>query len=214
MRHSSPTIGSNHYDSHSYGGYGSLRTGKDKVLGNTAGVFHPMGDIYNTDFTSNDHEECQDTDLEDEDFPEKVALKINQMTNPLSVKNDFGANKAKDTRTMTKNQAVLEQHTNAATKGISPQIGKSKMMSMTGVTRKFDGPSIGAGQADQAFKTTGNYFYTGTQYGTSRKPLPKKDEDLDPVFNSYDLFDDDRIENNYLKHQNRVNRILKSIEEE
>jgi len=211
VRHSSPTIGSNHYDSHSYGGYGSLRTGKDKVLGNTAGVFHPMGDIYNTDFTDS-VDDCDQVDLEDDDFPSKVALKINKMTNPLSVKNDFGANKSKDSRTLTKNHAVVEQHTNTAVKGMSPQIGKSKLMTMTGINRSFDG-KIGSGNADNAYNPS-NFKYIGTQYGTSRKPLPHSDDDLEPIFNSYDLFDEDRVENNYLKHQNRVSRILKSIEEE
>lgn len=213
MRFQSPTIGSSHYDDHSYGGYGSLRKGKDLTLGTTAGMEMSAGDIYKTDLTKNEFDkDCYS--VEDEDVPEKVALKINNMIDQQTFKNDFGRNKSKDSRTLTKNQAVLEQHTNTAIKGISPQIGRSKMMSMTGVTRKFDGPAIGSGQADQAFKTTGNYFYTGTQYGTSRKPLPHPEEDLNSVFNSYDLFDNDRIENNYLKHQNRVNKVLKMIEEE
>jgi len=208
----SPTIGSSHYDDHSYGGYGSLRKGKDPVLGVTAGMETSLGDIYNVDF--NDDVEDIDYSVEDDEVPDKVALRINNLIDQQSFKNDFGRNKSKDSRTYTKNQAVLEQHTNPITKGISPQIGRSKMMSMTGVTKKFDGPAIGAGQADQAFKTTGNYFYTGTQYGTSRKPLPRHDEDDDPIFNSYDLFDEDKVENNYMKHQNRVNKVLKMIEEE
>lgn len=208
----SPTIGSSHYDDHSYGGYGSLRKGKDPVLGVTAGMETSLGDIYNVDF--NEDVEDIEYSIEDEDIPEKVALRINNLIDQQAFKNDFGRNKSKDSRTYTKNQAVLEQHTNPITKGISPQIGRSKMMSMTGVTKKFDGPAIGSGQADQAFKTTGNYFYTGTQYGTSRKPLPRHDEDDDPIFNSYDLFDEDKVENNYMKHQNRVNKVLKMIEEE
>ena len=208
----SPTIGSSHYDDHSYGGYGSLRKGKDPVLGVTAGMETSLGDIYNVDF--NEDVEDIEYSIEDEDIPEKVALRINNLIDQQAFKNDFGRNKSKDSRTYTKNQAVLEQHANPITKGISPQIGRSKMMSMTGVTKKFDGPAIGSGQADQAFKTTGNYFYTGTQYGTSRKPLPRHDEDDDPIFNSYDLFDEDKVENNYMKHQNRVNKVLKMIEEE
>ena len=208
----SPTIGSSHYDDHSYGGYGSLRKGKDPVLGVTAGMETSLGDIYNVDF--NEDVEDIEYSIEDEDIPEKVALRINNLIDQQAFKNDFGRNKSKDSRTYTKNQAVLEQHTNPITKGISPQIGRSKMMSMTGVTKKFNGPAIGSGQADQAFKTTGNYFYTGTQYGTSRKPLPRHDEDDDPIFNSYDLFDEDKVENNYMKHQNRVNKVLKMIEEE
>ena len=212
MHLNSPTIGSSHYDDHSYGGYGSLRKGKDPVLGVTAGMETSLGDIYNVDF--NDDVEDIDYSVEDDEVPDKVALRINNLIDQQSFKNDFGRNKSKDSRTYTKNQAVLEQHTNPITKGISPQIGRSKMMSMTGVTKKFDGPAIGAGQADQAFKTTGNYFYTGTQYGTSRKPLPRHDEDDDPIFNSYDLFDEDKVENNYMKHQNRVNKVLKMIEEE
>ena len=212
MHLNSPTIGSSHYDDHSYGGYGSLRKGKDPVLGVTAGMETSLGDIYNVDF--NDDVEDIDYSVEDDEVPDKVALRINNLIDQQSFKNDFGRNKSKDSRTYTKNQAVLEQHTNPITKGISPQIGRSKMMSMTGVTKKFDGPAIGAGQADQAFKTTGNYFYTGTQYGTSRKPLPRHDEDDDPIFNSYDLFDEDKVENNYMKHQNRVHKVLKMIEEE
>jgi hypothetical protein len=206
----SATIGTNHYDDHAYGGYGALRNKKDSALGTTAGQDRVLGDIYR------EPDEYADAEysVEDMDVPDKVRKKIAAVIDQHALKNDFGANSATDKRTLTKNQAVLEQHTNPTTTGISPQIGGSKMMSMTGVTKKFDGPAIGAGQADQAFKTTGNYFYTGTQYGTSRKPLPKEDEDLDPVFNSYDLFQKDPVANNYIKQQNKVKNILNSIEAE
>lgn len=211
MNIQSPTIGTNHYDTHPGGGYGSLRFKKDPVLGSTAGNERSMGDIYRE---PDEYVEDELYSVEDIEVPDKVRKKIAATIDQHSLKNDFGANSATDKRTLTKNQAVLEQFTNTAVKGISPQIGGSKMMSMTGVTKKFDGPALGAGQADQAFKTTGNYFYTGTQYGTSRKPLPRHDEDDDPIFNSYDLFSMDPVAKNYLKQQNKVKQILSQIEEE
>ena len=209
----SPTIGSNHYDTHPGGGYGSLRIGKDPVLGSTAGNERSMGGIYRQ---PDQYEDDEQYSVEDLDVPDKVLQKIAATIDQHVNKNDFGAQASTDSRTLTKNQAVLEQSkfTNTAVKGISPQIGSSKLMSMTGVTKKFDGPAIGAGQADQAFKTTGNYFYTGTQYGTSRKPLPRHDEDDEPIFNSYELFNMDPVARNYIKQQNRVNQVLKQIEEE
>ena len=153
-------------------------------------------------------EQISEEDEEIDDFVDD----INNINSKISTSGkvsitDFGRAR-QDNAGPAKNQPLglmeyFGNHTNPIRKGISPY-----------KQPKHSGPSLGTGGSGQAFKTTGNYFYTGTQYGTSRKPLPRHDEDDDPIFNSYDLFDEDKVENNYMKHQNRVNKVLKMIEEE
>jgi hypothetical protein len=90
-------------------------------------------------------------------------------------------------------------HTTTARKGISPFPQSN-----------FSGPAIGAGSADQAFRTTGNYFYDGTQFGTSRAPLPRHDEDDDPL-----LFDEELpepMERAFNKHQGNIKKIHKIVD--
>ena len=90
-------------------------------------------------------------------------------------------------------------HTTTARKGMTPF-----------KQRGFDGPPIGGGAAGQAFRTTGNYFYSGTQFGTSRAPLPRHDEDDEPL-----LFDDeltDSMERAFKKQQNKIKKIHKVVD--
>jgi len=98
-------------------------------------------------------------------------------------------------------------HTTTARHGISPF-----------KQRKFDGGAIGAGSADQAFKTTGNYKRLGTLDGTSHS-YKFDDEGNDPL----DI-DDDTLgidvkypeERSYIKqfkiHQEKINEIFKLLE--
>ena len=73
----------------------------------------------------------------------------------------------------------------------------------------FDGPPMGTGGAGQAFRTTGNYRRTGTQYGTSRAPIDIGDEDDDLKFyTAVDVINMPEDEKNFLKWQIKIKKLL------
>ena len=78
----------------------------------------------------------------------------------------------------------------------------------------FDGPPLGSGGANQAFRTTGPYKRTGTQYGSSRAPTNNAWEDEDvPVYGFLDVLDitdDDRA---ILRQKIRIMRLLNKLDE-
>ncbi len=73
-------------------------------------------------------------------------------------------------------------------RGISPMSSKNLY------PKGFSGPPLGTGGAGQAFRTTGSYKRTGTQYGTSRAPLPIAGEDDDlKLYHLNDIPDVDEL---------------------
>ena len=76
------------------------------------------------------------------------------------------------------------------------------------------GGIIGTGASDQAFKTTGNFKRTGTQYGSSRPHKNLTDIDDSQIFNLSDLIDEkDPDIYPFARQQNRVKKVLMSIDE-
>ena len=103
------------------------------------------------------------------------------------------------------NNAILElanDHTTTARKGISPFRQKRG---------KTAGPPIGTGNAGQAFKTTGNFRGVGTQFGSSRPHKLLTDIEDDSVFDLRDMTDP--MERSFLRHQNRVKKVLNFLKE-
>lgn len=77
----------------------------------------------------------------------------------------------------------------------------------------FAGPPVGSGGSGQAFRTTGNYRRTGTQYGTSRAPtktLPEEDFEVDTFEDVLSVDDDTRA---ILKQKVRIMRLLNRLDE-
>jgi len=78
----------------------------------------------------------------------------------------------------------------------------------------FDGPPLGSGGAGQAFKTTGPAFKTGTQYGSSRKPIDNTWEDEDIQRYSFlDVLNLDDDERAILKQKVRIMKLLNKLDE-
>lgn len=76
------------------------------------------------------------------------------------------------------------------------------------------GGIIATGASDQAFKTTGNFKRTGTQYGSSRPHKNLTDIDDSQIFNLSDLIDEkDPDIYPFARQQNRVKKVLMSIDE-
>lgn len=91
-------------------------------------------------------------------------------------------------------------HKNTARKGISPF-----------KQSKHSGPPIGTGGSSQAFRTTGNFKRTGTQYGSSRPHKIMTDIEDENIWDICKL--PDPMERAFLRHNNRVKKVLNIIKE-
>jgi hypothetical protein len=76
----------------------------------------------------------------------------------------------------------------------------------------FSGPPIGTGNAGQAFRTTGTYKRTGTQYGTSRAPLNTDDETDSKVLYFDDIVKMTPDQRSILKQRIKILRLLNYID--
>jgi hypothetical protein len=78
------------------------------------------------------------------------------------------------------------------------------------VPKNTKGPAFGTQSTAQYIRNKPGRI-SGTQFGTSRAPLPRHDEYDDNVFSLFDL--KDPMERSFLFHQKRVNRIKNLINE-
>lgn len=76
----------------------------------------------------------------------------------------------------------------------------------------FDGPPVGAGSASQAFRTTGNYKRTGTQYGTSRAPQNTIDSEEIAIDKFDDIISLDPGERSIIRQKLKILAILGDID--
>lgn len=134
--------------------------------------------------------------LEDE-VPEKVSAGIaTKLAVPTAGKNSI------DRAYWVGNNHILEfsgDHRNTARQGISPF-----------KQPKHSGPPLGTGGSSQAFRTTGPYKRTGTQYGTSRAHKLLTDVEDDSIFSLSDMID--QMERSYMR-RNRVKKTLARLKE-
>jgi len=78
----------------------------------------------------------------------------------------------------------------------------------------FSGPPLGSGGANQAFRTTGNFKRTGTQYGSSRAPMPLPMEDDDPeILRFIDIVGMSPDERSMIRQKIKILKILNRIDE-
>ena len=76
---------------------------------------------------------------------------------------------------------------------------------------KHGGPPLGTGAASQAFRTTGNFRRTGTQYGSSRPHKILTNIEDENIFSMNDMLEP--MERSFRRHNNRVKKILNLIKE-
>ena len=178
----------NNYDTRPGAG---ITLNPNKTLGLTSGDERPLY-VNSKESNLDEDDELEDIDL-DYDTLDAVFKKLHQPVYSIDRKrSDVGHTSGN----MRQTGGLNEKHTNPITKGIAPYRQK-----------KFDGPPVGGGGSGQAFRTTGNYRYIGTQYGTSRAPI---DYDSD----NYLYFDseyEDPMERSFLKHQKRMKKIKNII---
>jgi len=77
----------------------------------------------------------------------------------------------------------------------------------------FDGPPLGSGDANQAFRTTGPYRRTGTQYGSSRAPINNLVDDEIPEYGFFDIMDLGPDERSILRQKIKILKLLNRIDE-
>tara|TARA_Y100000593_G_C4300032_1_gene332843 strand:- start:988 stop:1668 length:681 start_codon:yes stop_codon:yes gene_type:complete len=78
----------------------------------------------------------------------------------------------------------------------------------------FSGPPLGTGAANQAFRTTGPFKRTGTQYGSSRAPMPIPYEDNDFEELSFiDILDMSPEERAIIRQKIKILKVLNRIDE-
>jgi len=78
----------------------------------------------------------------------------------------------------------------------------------------FDGPPFGTGGSGQAFRTTGPYRRTGTQYGSSRAPLQYDDDEeifFEPSF--VNIVSMDPSERSLIKQKIKLMRLFNRIDD-
>ena len=77
----------------------------------------------------------------------------------------------------------------------------------------FAGPPLGSGGSGQAFRTTGNYRRTGTQYGSSRAPTNTLEDENIPLDTFEDVLDFDDDSRAVLQQRVRIMRLLNRLDE-
>lgn len=76
----------------------------------------------------------------------------------------------------------------------------------------FDGPPLGSGNANQAFRTTGPYRRTGTQYGTSRAPLKTDYDDDDFILSLRDILDLSPADRAVLRQNIKIKKVIDRLD--
>ena len=186
-------------------GYGKLGSSSKISLGTSYPLGGEGGSIYDEEPIEFDEEENIDDDLL---FNKQLLNKFNGDNSNYGRDIGHKGNRMSNFTGAYTNLAEWDQHTTPIMKGISPNItfrnnqgsGKvGKGSSLNGITY----PKI----------QQSPYKRTGTQYGTSRAPLPMYYEDnYNPIFSLEDMLDN-TSDYALLKFKNQENKIKKIINE-
>ena len=176
------------YDSEKGGGYGksqklpSLGTGlgSERPVGSSVTGIYPEPDDY--EFSDEEKQQFEDETFSDQDTIDRFVAKINKWRPRFDISRR--ADRGSFTNTSNRYDLAEASKMPTAKKSIAPF--SSRVLYPKG----FSGPPVGSGGAGQAFKTTGPYKRTGTQYGTSRAPIIDIEDDYVHHFSLRDLLDD------------------------
>ena len=170
-------------------GHGYGKSQKIPSFGTGLGSERPMGSnetgIYTQassyDITPDEEEDFEDDTFGDPDDIDKFVAKIN-MWRPR-----FDISRRADRKSLASSNNLFE-----AGKMPTPSKGMVPFSARKLYPNGFDGAPLGTGGSGQAFRTTGPYKRTGTQYGTSRASFFDDigDEDYIHHYTLKDLFDD------------------------
>ncbi len=194
------TIAKSH-DSNHGAGYGRTSQGHP-VAGRTLGMTIPR-------YQYREEEEIENIEDEDlDDFVDVVNAIRAKTRSGKYIQRDLSnrADRGSFTGTNVGGLKELSDHTTTAVKGISPRLSYRS-------NTNTKGPAFGV-QTPATYIRDRPGRISGTQYGTSRAPMPIVDDDETSIFSISDL--SDPMERSFIKHQKRVNRIknmINSLEE-
>ena len=195
------------HDANSGHGYGRSKTGHP-AQGITQGNTRPM-------FQYSEEEKSNPEEIEDETGLERGTINaIRALTDSGAYRNPNKSGRADrsagDGRNQGSQMGIIEDHTTPVMKGISPRLTYRQKNTYNTVPKNKKGPAFGAQSTAQYIRNKPGRV-SGTQFGTSRAPLPKHDEYDDNIFSLFDL--KDPMERSFLYHQKRVNKIKSLINE-
>ena len=196
------------HDANTGGGYGRTKTGHPATghtPGNTIAMYQ-----YGEEDESDPEAILDETDLERD-----IINAIRALTDSGAYRNPNRSGRADRSAGDGRNQGsqmglTEDQHTTTAVAGISPRITYRQKSSFNTVPKGSKGPGFGTQSTAQYIRNKPGRI-SGTQYGTSRAPLPYHDDDDENIFSLFDL--KDPMEKSYVQHQKRVNRIKSMINE-
>ena len=181
------------------GRLGNVRGGGHPALGKTRGQTATVH-LFDTEDHDEDDEEC-DLDLYVDDvLKDKITKKTDSIMR-LTIDPGKRTDKGDATGTNIGGIAgISESPTTKAVKGISPRL-TYRTKSNT------KGPALGA-QASAKYIRDKNFFYHGTQYGTSRAPLPRHNQTTKNIWSLSDMDIEQPFE-----RQNRIKNFILSLED-
>jgi len=196
------------YEPGTPGGLGNVRGGGHPVTGKTRGQTFPVYVKNPGDEPSYLDYDEEDEDFDPEDFDETDAYvnKIRRRTDAHAVhRADIGARRdVGNAVTNVGGYLTMEfagDHTTPVSKGLSPRL--------TYRTRtNTKGPAMGAGGGAMYIRNKPGR-QDGTQFGTSRAPLPKHYEDEENIWSLSDIDPYD----NAVKRQNKIRNYIHSLED-
>lgn len=183
------------YDDNKLGGYGKISNG-------VIGSLYTLGGNYGI------YDEPDVYDIEEEYLDNDIELKINSKIDQSIISRDIGdkANRMSNFTGAYTNLTEWDQHTTPIMKGISPNI---TFRNNQGSGKVGKGSSLNGISYPKIQQSP--YKRTGTQYGTSRAPLPMYyEENYNPIFSLNDILDN-TSDYALLKFKNQENKIKKII---
>jgi len=199
------------YDSNAGGGYGvagrpapsfGKGSGSETIMGSSETGIYLQPSC--PEVSEEEQEEFEEEFLGDSDDIDAFVAKINKW------RPRFDPSRRADRASFVSNQPlnmglIGEESLPNVMSGIAPFSNK------TLYPKGFSGPPLGTGGASQAFRTTGSYKRTGTQFGTSRAPFNDPGEvDVDiPAYSFLDVIDPDL--KTLLRQRIKILRLLNQI---
>jgi hypothetical protein len=167
----------------------------DKTLGKTVGNERSLGDIYDKYYIDDESAEEDEDPIVDDASLEAIGNKLYQPVYSIDRKRSDASNTSGNRR-MTGGLNEIE-HTNPIRKN---SIAPYKQ-------RKFDGPPIGSGNANNMIRT-GPGRKSGTVFGYSRAPIVI---DNDPLM--FGEKPKDKMELSFLRQQNKIKKLRKLVKD-
>ena len=190
-------------------GYARISTGHP-TQGATQGESRPMYQY--SELGEPEDEDGDDFDILD-DMDIGLVRAIHAATDTLDYTNPNKSGRA-DRGSLTGRNATRlgisedSYHTTPVVQGISPRITYRQKRTSGPVPRNTKGPAFGT-QSNAKYIRSAPGRKGGTEYGSSRAPLPRHDEYDDNIFSLMDL--KDPMERSFLNQQKRVNNVKNMV---